>query len=60
MLHQTVQPESNLRCFPSFVLFDSALWFLLKTYIRIREDILKLIFAPSLIAPEVSRQSLDN
>ena len=60
VLCQTVHPESNLRRFRSFLLFDSAFWFLLKTCIRIREDILKLMFAPSLIAPEIGRQSLKN
>ena len=39
-------------------MFDSALWFLIKTCIRIRQAILKLIFAPSLLAPEISRQVL--
>ena len=36
VLWQTVRPESNLRLFQSFSLFDSALWLFLKTCLRIR------------------------
>lgn len=60
MLYQTVHLESVLRYFWIFSLFDSALWFLLKTCFRIRWVGLEIFFSLSLTAPEVSQQILVN
>ena len=55
-----MHPESNLRHFWSFSLFGSVFWFLIQTCLRNRWGISKLIFAPSLMAPEIIQQSLVN
>ena len=59
VLSQTVLPESTLKLFRSFSVSQFSLHFL-KTRLWVRKNNFNTIFAPSLMAPEVTRQSLVN
>ena len=54
-LSQTVQPVSTLRLFCNISLFHSALWFFLKTRLRVRNSSFNIIFAPLLMTLDVIR-----
>lgn len=55
---QTVQPESNARLFCNFFLFEIDLWLFLKSCLQTRNYNSKLVFVPSLIAPQFIRQKV--
>ena len=60
VLCQPVYLESNIRHSRSFSLFNSRLWFFLKTHLQVRKGNLKIIFAPFLVSLGVSQASLVN
>ena len=58
MLYQPVHLKSNIRHSCSFYLFDSRLWFFLKTHIQVRKCNFKIICAALVSFLAVSRPNL--